>query len=390
MTLRACPIVRPVGCVRTFTCRRAREGRDGTTGGTITHGDGSSVVRARQRPRLTWTARPASACSCSTAHSKGAAPTVNSGSVITFCKSRNARLAYTVEENNTMSWPIVCAGSAMFDDTTTPYGRREGVPGGSLVYASLAARRYAPVRAVGIVGNDGRSAIVNRLAASGVNIDDIEVVEGPTFREHSIHDYHTGSVIIERSEPGVYSDWEPKLSPPAAMAPALFVGSMDPRIQLAILTQSRASLKAMDSMMMHINNRREEVLRVAVHADMAFLNEEEMGELVGTGKGWRRQAEGLLGRGRMRAVVVKRGAKGAAYVSTDAFYEFPAISVDRVVDPSGAGDSLAGGFLGACAAAGRDDEEFAPIGLRAGLQCAADAISQFGVAGLSRNTDPIL
>ena len=122
---------------------------------------------------------------------------------------------------------------------------------------------------------------------------------------------------------------------------------------------------------------------VAAASDLLFLNRTELAALVPEHAGdWRAAAAALLGRGRLRGVVVKAGPNGAAVVSRSGIVEKPAAAVGLVMDPTGAGDALAGGFLGLCAEAERDDDEFFATALDEGLRCAATAISQFGTAGL--------
>jgi sugar/nucleoside kinase (ribokinase family) len=163
----------------------------------------------------------------------------------------------------------------------------------------------------------------------------------------------------------------------------LFVGSMDPRQQRDVLAQGRWRLVGSDSMVRHIEGDREAVLDVVAASDILFLNRSELSVLVKAPEDeWAASARVLLGRGRLRAVVVKGGPLGAACVSAGGIVDREAHPVEPVVDPTGAGDSLAGGFLGACAASERDDDAFWPLALDAGLRCAADAIAAFGTSAL--------
>jgi sugar/nucleoside kinase (ribokinase family) len=167
----------------------------------------------------------------------------------------------------------------------------------------------------------------------------------------------------------------------------LFAGSMRPDQQLETLRQSRARLIGSDSMGVYIGNRTDDVRAVAEASDLLFLNRSELSGLTGcAADDWQESARALCGRGRLRAVVVKAGPMGAAVVTASQVISRAAHPVEAVLDPTGAGDSLAGGFLGACARAERDDDAFFATALEEGLRCAADTIVAFGTAALRRRT----
>ncbi len=157
---------------------------------------------------------------------------------------------------------------------------------------------------------------------------------------------------------------------------------MRPALQAEVLAQSRARLIGVDSMACYTGPERDAVLEVVGGCDLLFLNRVELLSLVPEASSWRAAAESLVGRGRLRALVVKAGPMGAALVTAGTFVEMPAAAVDPVVDPTGAGDAVAGGFLGCCAAAERDDEAIFGEALETGLGAAAAAVSAFGTAGL--------
>jgi sugar/nucleoside kinase (ribokinase family) len=129
---------------------------------------------------------------------------------------------------------------------------------------------------------------------------------------------------------------------------------------------------------------RDAVLEVVSGCDIVFLNRAELSSLVPEVPDWQAAAASLRGRGRLRAVVVKGGPRGAVLVTSSSTLVRPPASVDAVIDPTGAGDAVAGGFLGLCAAAERGDDEFFSAALEEGLGCAAAAISTFGTEGLRR------
>jgi sugar/nucleoside kinase (ribokinase family) len=286
-----------------------------------------------------------------------------------------------------LAWDIAVAGTVTLDDITTPHGRRHAQQGGSAVYFALAASRYARVHVSGAVGPDGVESLQRTLDGCDVATDGLSRSELDTMHWSARHDFERWVTAEERTDEGAYASWRPRLSDAARGAQVLFVGSMRPDLQVETLRQSRARLAGSDSMTVYIGSRAAEVRRVAEDSDILFLNRGELSALTGEHpEDWHAAARSLCGRGRLRAVVVKAGPLGAAVVTATAVVERDAHAVETVLDPTGAGDSLAGGFLGACARAERDDDDFLPIALDEGLRCAADAIVAFGTTALRRRT----
>jgi sugar/nucleoside kinase (ribokinase family) len=282
-----------------------------------------------------------------------------------------------------VTWRVGVAGTVHYDDVTTPHGRRTEQLGGSAVYFSLAASRFAPVAMASILGADADGPLQQALHGRSVDRGGVTVSELPTFRWRAVHDFERWVTSHEEYSEGADAQWTAQLAPAVAEAPVLFVGSMRPDLQLRVMEASKARLVSADSMTVFIGREHDLVMRAAEGADVLFLNRSELAALTGAPLDrWRESAMSLLGRGRMRAVVVKAGPLGAALCTAGGIVERPAHPVAEVIDPTGAGDALAGGFLGACARHERDDEEFMTTALEEGLRCAADAIGAFGVAGL--------
>ncbi len=275
---------------------------------------------------------------------------------------------------------MAVAGTFHHDDVTTPAGRRD-VLGGSAVYFALAASRFAEVRVNGIVGTDTVADYRAILDVPGVNLDGMVVSATPTFRWHAVHDFDRWVTASEASEPGCDPEWTPQLPMGSAGAEVLFVASMNPTLQRAVLDQSGARLIGINSMTEFIEGRRADVLSLVARADVLFLTGSELAALTGSPE-WRSSAAGLCGTGRLRAVVVKHGPRGAACVTATGIIAMEAVPVTAVVDPTGAGDALAGGFLGRAAQLERDDDAIFDEALAEGMACAADAIVEFGTGGL--------
>ncbi|MGH7685220.1 MAG: PfkB family carbohydrate kinase, partial [Candidatus Dormibacteria bacterium] len=241
--------------------------------------------------------------------------------------------------------------------------------------------RYAPVHVNGIVGSDTEAGYRAMLRGITIDLRGLVVSETPTFVWHAVHDFERWATSSESAEPGCDPEWQPLLDDESRAAPVLFLGSMDPDLQRVVLQQSRARLIGADSMTVFMRDRGNAVRAVVEAADVLFLNSEEVELLAGV-DGWREASRSLIGSGRLRAVVVKLGPDGAACVTRDAVHELAADHVERVVDPTGAGDALAGGFLGYCAREERADEDAYAQALAEGVGCAAAAVSTFGAAGL--------
>jgi len=281
-----------------------------------------------------------------------------------------------------VTWEVAVAGTLHSDDITTPLGRRD-VLGGSAVYFPLAAARYAPVHVNGIVGSDTAGEYRRILADTNIDLEGMVVSETPTFRWHAVHDFERWATSQESSEPGCDPEWQPVLTERSRQALVFFVGSMDPTLQRTVIDQSGAELIGADSMIVFIEDRQNEVRSVIERVDVLFLTVAELAALTGS-DGSREAAAELCGLGRLRAVVVKRGPLGAACVTALSAVELPAAPVGRVVDPTGAGDALAGGFFGYLAHLERADDAAFGAALAEGIKCAADAIVEFGTDGLRR------
>ncbi len=274
---------------------------------------------------------------------------------------------------------MTAAGTIGFDDLTTPSGRATEVPGGSALYFSLAARQACPVLPLGVLGEDG-STLRELMVKAKLETQGIELRPGPSYRWTAVHSQHS-SPEREVQRFGVYEGWRPTVPADARSSEILFLGSMHPTTQLFVLGQcTGANLVALDTMRDFIRSDRGLLLELARDADLLFANRGELEEL--TQSPALEGARSLIGSGRLRAVVVKEGARGAVLLTRGMEKQFPAHPVREVVDPTGAGDSLAGGLLGHLASVGSSSETALVHGMEAGLRAAALAVSAFGPAAL--------
>jgi len=248
---------------------------------------------------------------------------------------------------------ILAVGSVAYDTVETPVERRERQLGGSASYFALAAAPLAPVRVVAAVGDDFRPADLELMAARGADLGGIVRLPGPTF--HWSGRYHAD--LIERdtlaTELGVFADFAPVIPPAWRDTPYLFLGNIHPALQAGVLAQlRRPRLVVTDTMNFWIQGARQDLEVVLAGTDVLLVNDSEARLLSGRW-GLADAAAVIRALGPAR-VVVKKGEHGALYFGPEGVLAVPALLLPRVVDPTGAGDAFAGGFLGSLAAAGAD------------------------------------
>lgn len=281
-----------------------------------------------------------------------------------------------------MSWDIAVAGTLHLDEITTPHGRHTSL-GGSALYFALAAARHTVVHVHGIVGADHADEFARALRHPRLRLHGVVTSDAPTFVWHARHDFQRWVACDTSAEEGCDPLWPANLSKAGAAAPVLFLASMRPSLQLVAIQQSRARMVGADSMAEYTEGQRDRVQSVVRSSDLLFATRDELASLTRQpAHRWRQSARALCGDGRLGAVIVKAGPEGAACITGERILDRRPLAGATVVDPTGAGDALAGGFLGFCAAAERDDEGVFSEALDAGMGCAAVAISGFGPIGL--------
>lgn len=277
--------------------------------------------------------------------------------------------------------PVLVVGSVALDTVYTPYGAKEGMPGGSGLYFSAAASLWAPVRVVGVVGEDFPSSILVPLKQRGVDLSGLRVVPGRTFRWVGEYGEDPDTRRTLETQLNVFQDFRPELPPSYRDTPFVFLANIDPELQLAVLEQVEGrNFVACDTMDFWIRRKKEAVLDVLSRSDMAVLNEEEAREL-SERRNLLEAAEAVAGMG-PRWIVVKRGEHGAVLLSDGRPFLLPAFPVRKVVDPTGAGDTFAGGMLGYLARA--DEVSFRTLrrAMAYGTVVASFCVEGFGLEAL--------
>ncbi len=246
---------------------------------------------------------------------------------------------------------LLVVGSVALDDIETPAGRVESALGGAATYFSVAAAFICPVRAVGVVGSDFPPEHLDFLVERGVDTSGIYAQEGKTFRWGGRYHDALNRRDTLFTELGVFESFDPRLSEPERDSRYVFLANIHPAIQRGVLEQVRAPhFSAMDTMDFWIEGTPEELARTLAGVDALVINDEEAQQLTGESNLVRAAAE-ICTRG-PHTVVIKRGEHGALLFDADGIFSAPAFPLPEVRDPTGAGDSFAGGFMASLA---RDD-----------------------------------
>ena len=241
---------------------------------------------------------------------------------------------------------LVVVGSIAFDAVRTPFGEREKMLGGAAVHFSLAASFFTDVRVVGPVGDDFGDGQRSVLEGRGVNTEDIEHVDGgQTFFWKAHYEFDMNTAHTEDTQLGVFGEFEPKLSDASKSADHLFLANIQPDVQRGVLDQvESARFSGLDSMNLWIDTARDSLVETISGVDLVFLNDAEIRQLTGE-PNLVKATRAVMEMG-PSIVVAKQGEYGAALFTRDGFFALPAYPLETVKDPTGAGDSFAGGFLG--------------------------------------------
>jgi len=278
---------------------------------------------------------------------------------------------------------ILVVGSLAYDDVHTPYDSRHEVLGGAASYFSLAACLYAPVRLMGVVGDDFRGSDLERLRAKGIDLAGVEHAKGRSFRWLGKYDHDLAAAETINTDLGVFGDWEPVVPPAFADSEFVFLANILPEIQGRMLEQVRApKAVALDTMNYWIERRRDALAAVMTRVDIVTVNEAEARQFCGTHNVLKAGRE-ILALG-PRAVVIKRAEYGALLLTRERIFWTPAYPLDEVRDPTGAGDAFAGGMLGHLARAGTLDDPTLCRAVLHGTVCASFAVEDFSVDGIER------
>jgi sugar/nucleoside kinase (ribokinase family) len=297
--------------------------------------------------------------------------------------------------------PITVVGSIAYDTVKTPFGERERMLGGAAVHFALAASFFDDVRVVGPVGEDFGEQQLGVLRARGVDVSDVELVRGgKTFFWQGEYGWDLNSRETIDTQLGVFEGFSPKLSERSRSSEVLFLANIQPDLQQQVRGQlPRARFVALDSMNLWIDIARDSLVQAIEQCDCVILNDAELRQLTGKPNllsaarevlSWvpapsTAHASGEGPRG-PSVIVAKQGEYGAALVTREGFFALPAYPLETVIDPTGAGDTFAGGFVGYIAA--HPDEELSDALLRRAMAhatvLASFNVEEFGTERIQR------
>jgi sugar/nucleoside kinase (ribokinase family) len=272
---------------------------------------------------------------------------------------------------------MLVVGSVARDTIHNHLGTHPYVLGGSAVFASIAGSFYAPVKLVGVVGRDFPDSMVQVLRNRGIDVRGLEMVDGKTFFWEGRYAHDLTSRESLKTELGVFASFHPKIPAEHRRTPYVMLGNIDPVLQVEVLDQIESpKLVIADTMNFWISGKPAELAKMLARIDLLVINEEEARQLSAThniGKA----ARALLAMG-PKTVVIKRGEYGALLFDRDGVFSAPAYPIEDVLDPTGAGDTFAGGMLGYLA---QEDRVDGPTLRRAVIH--GSVVASFCVEGIS-------
>ena len=283
-----------------------------------------------------------------------------------------------VKTGKNTSAALLVVGSVALDTVETSRDRREEILGGAACFSCCAASFFTPTRLVGVVGTDFPAAHEDFLRSRGIDLGGLEHTPGRTFRWAGRYaaDFNTRTTLD--TQLNVFETFKPKLPSAWTETPFVFLANIDPALQLGVLAQvQKPRFSACDTMNFWIGGKRADLLRVLARVDMLLLNDEEARQLSGESS-LPAAARAISAMG-PQAVVIKRGDAGALLFQGGDVFAAPAFPLDNVVDPTGAGDSFAGGFMGCLAAAGDTSPDGVRSALVAGTVLASFCVEDFSL-----------
>ncbi len=246
---------------------------------------------------------------------------------------------------------LLVVGSMAFDSVKTPFGERENAIGGSATYFSVSASYFADVRLVAVVGEDFPQSELDFLADRSVDLAGLERRQGDTFRWKGEYGYDLNTAHTLDTQLNVFQDFQPQVPDSFRESEYVFLANIDPELQASVLDQVNSPrLVACDTMNFWIEGKRDELVKTLGMVDLVVINEGEVRELAGDSNILKASRK-ILEIG-PKTLVVKQGEYGALLIQNDFVFSAPGLPLEEINDPTGAGDTFAGGFMGYLASKG--------------------------------------
>jgi len=282
---------------------------------------------------------------------------------------------------------ILVVGSVAFDSVETPFGKGDDVLGGSATYFSTAASFFTGVRLVAVVGEDFPAEHRDFLAGRNIDLAGLQVAPGRTFRWKGRYGFDLNEAQTLETHLNVFEGFQPQLPESFRDSEVVFLANIDPELQREVVRQvRRPRLIACDTMNFWIGGKREALIQTLAEVDILVINEGETRQLAGEAN-LVKAARAILGLG-PKTLVVKRGEYGVLVFTAHSIFSAPAYPLEEVFDPTGAGDTFAGGFIGHLAATGDFSEQGVRKATVFGSVMASFTVEDFSLDRLRRGTWP--
>jgi sugar/nucleoside kinase (ribokinase family) len=281
---------------------------------------------------------------------------------------------------------LLVVGSVAFDAVETPFGKRDKMLGGSAAHFSISASFFTDVRVVGVVGGDFTPEDAEVFERHKIDTADLErIADGQTFRWSGRYDFDLNTAHTLDTQLNVFADFKPKLSEAAKKSRLVFLGNIQPELQREVREQVKgAELVALDTMNLWIDVARDSLLEAIKGVNVVIINDAEARQLTNE-PNLIKAARTVLTWG-PQALIVKRGEYGAALFTRESYFAIPAYPLESVFDPTGAGDTFAGGFMGYMASQEKLDEAAMRRAMIFGSVMASFNVEEFGTERVRRLT----
>ena len=280
---------------------------------------------------------------------------------------------------------ILVVGSVALDSVKTPFGEVKNALGGSGTYFSISASYFTDINLVAVVGKDFSNRHIATLKKHGIDTEGLKKVPGKTFRWKGEYTYDLNSAKTLDTQLNVFANFKPEIPDSYKRSDFVFLGNIDPELQLEVLKQvERPKLVAMDTMNFWIAKKRKELIKTLKHVDILIINEAEARQLAQETN--LLQAKKIITSFGPRSLVIKRGEYGALFFNSNHIFSAPAYPLELIFDPTGAGDSFAGGFMGYIASCKNADDVNMRRAIIFGSVMASFNVESFSVQKLDKLT----